>query len=433
MRSAPLRLVRALLGGCLFVVLATGLLAGCQKPGDLPDATPRAPADVPVLLLSIDGLRHDYLELHAAPTLDSLRNASASVERFVPSFPTKTFPNHYTLVTGLHPGNHGIVANNMYDPAMDASFSLGNTEAVTNGAWWDDAEPIWVTAEQQGLRAATYFWPGSEAEIDGTRPSYWTAYDGSVPGHERVDTVLEWLDLPAAERPSFLTLYFSTVDTQGHRHGPASPEVAAALRTVDGYVQRLLDGLAARDQQVHLFITGDHGMASTSPDRAVVLDRHIDLRDVQRVDYTPVGMMNPKPGVDPQPIIDTLDALPRVSAYHRSETPETLHFRNHPRIPEIIAIADAGWSLTTTSYLNTNPDALQGATHGYVPSAPEMHTLLIANGPAFAAGTRVDTLDFVDLYPLMTHLLALDPASNDGSLDAARRLLRPDAAVAPAP
>jgi predicted AlkP superfamily pyrophosphatase or phosphodiesterase len=120
------------------------------------------------------------------------------VDRFVPSFPTKTFPNHYTLVTGLHPGNHGIVANSMYDPEMDASFSMSNEAAVTNGDWWDDGEPIWVTAEQQGLRAATYFWPGSEAEIDGTRPSYWTAYDGSVPGNERVDTVLDWLDLPEA-------------------------------------------------------------------------------------------------------------------------------------------------------------------------------------------------------------------------------------------
>jgi predicted AlkP superfamily pyrophosphatase or phosphodiesterase len=411
----------------LLAVLATGLLVGCEKPGDLPDATPnrvQAPAEVPVLLLSIDGLRHDYLDIHDAPTLDSLRNASAFVERFVPSFPTKTFPNHYTLVTGLYPGHHGIVANNMYDPEMDASFSLGNQEAVTNGDWWDDGEPIWVTAEQQGLRAATYFWPGSEAEIDGTRPSYWTAYDGSVPGNERVDTVLDWLDLPEAERPSFLTLYFSTVDTQGHRHGPESDEVAAAMQAVDGYVQRLVDGLNAREMDVNMLITGDHGMMETSRERAVVVDEHINLDDVQIVDYTPVGMMNPREGVDPQPIIDTLDALAHVSAYHRSETPEDLHFRDHPRIPEIIAIADPGWSLTTTSYFNENPDALSGATHGYVPSTPEMQTLLIANGPAFAAGRRVDTLDFVDLYPLMTHLLDLNAAPHDGSLQAARPLLR---------
>ncbi|PEN06072.1 alkaline phosphatase family protein [Longimonas halophila] len=408
-------------------LLGVGLLGGCEKPGDLPDATPnrvQAPAEVPVLLLSIDGLRHDYLELHDAPTLDSLRNASASVERFVPSFPTKTFPNHYTLVTGLHPGNHGIVANSMYDPEMDASFSMSNEAAVTNGDWWDDGEPIWVTAEQQGLRAATYFWPGSEAEIDGTRPSYWTAYDGSVPGNERVDTVLDWLDLPEAKRPSFLTLYFSTVDTQGHRHGPESDEVATAMQAVDGYVQRLIDGLSARGMDVNLFITGDHGMVETARERAVVVDEHINLDDVQIVDYTPVGMMNPRAGVDPQPIIDTLDALDHVSAYHRSETPEDLHFRDHPRIPEIIAIADPGWSLTTTSYLEDNPDGLSGATHGYVPSTPDMQTLLIANGPAFEADTQVETLDFVDLYPLMTHLLDLDPASHDGSLQAARGLLR---------
>ncbi|MFO8233430.1 MAG: alkaline phosphatase family protein [Longimonas sp.] len=408
-------------------LLGVGLLGGCEKPGDLPDATPnrvQAPAEVPVLLLSIDGLRHDYLELHDAPTLDSLRNASASVERFMPSFPTKTFPNHYTLVTGLHPGHHGIVANSMYDPEMDASFSLGNTEAVTNGDWWDDGEPIWVTAEQQGMRAGTYFWPGSEAEIDGTRPSYWLPYSDDTPGPERVDTVLDWLDRPDAERPSFLTLYFSTVDTEGHRHGPESDEVAEAMQSVDGYVQRLIDGLDARDMDVNLFITGDHGMVETSRERAVVVDEHINLDDVQIVDYTPVGMMNPREGVDPQPIIDTLDALDRVSAYHRSEVPEALHFRDHPRIPEIIAIADPGWSLTTTSYLEDNPDGLSGATHGYVPSTPDMQTFLIANGPAFEAGMQVDTLDFVDLYPLMTHLLDLDAAPHDGSLQAARELLR---------
>lgn len=412
----------------LLVVAIIGL--GCERPADLGDAASPAPdrtaVDEPVILVSIDGMRHDYLELHGAPTLEQLRDEGAYVARFIASFPTKTFPNHYTLVTGLHPGNHGVVSNSMYDPEFGERFSMGNDDAVTDGKWWDDGEPIWVTAEQQGRTAATYFWPGSEAEIDGTRPSHWLPYDGRVPGNDRVDQVLEWLELPEAERPSFLTLYFSKVDSRGHRHGPASEEVAQALREVDGYIQRLFDGLDERGIRANVLIGSDHGMAPISPDRTILMDEHIDTDDVFIVDYTPVAMMNTRDGVDPAPIVEALDALDRVDAYHRDDVPADLHFEGHRRIPEIIAIAEDTWSLSTTDYFERNRDRLEGGAHGYPPQNDSMQSLLIAHGPAFEAGKRIDTLQFVDLYPLMTHLLDLNPAPHDGSLEAAQRLLNPE-------
>jgi len=379
-------------------------------------------------------MRWDYLDRYDAPTMSHLAERGTFVERFIPAFPTKTFPNHYTLVTGLYPSNHGVIANNMYDPVMDASFSLSNRAAIANGDWWG-GEPLWVTAEEQGLTTATYFWPGSEAPIQGVRPTYWFEYDGRVPGTERVDQVLEWLDLPAEERPSFITLYFSRVDSRGHAHGPEAPETGQALREVDGFIQRLIDGLQARglNNEVNLLITSDHGMSPTSAERAIVLDDYIDLDDVRIIDYTPVMMMETREGVEAQAIIDALSAAPHLSVYHRDEVPERLHFSGHRRIPEIIGIADDTWSITTRSFFDSNPNRLNGATHGYDPAAATMHTLLIGHGPAFRQGARIDRLESIHLYELMAALLDLEPAPNDGSLEAARSLLRTASTTPPTP
>lgn len=415
----------------LLALLLPLLFVGCRSADvAAPPSEKRAP-DPPVLLISIDGLRWDYLDLHEAPTLSRLAQHGTHVQRFIPAFPTKTFPNHYTLVTGLYPSNHGIIANNMYDPEMDASFSLGNREAIANGAWWG-GEPLWVTAEQQGLTAATYFWPGSEAPIKGVRPTYWYEYDGSVPGTERVNTVLEWLDLPAEERPSFITLYFSRVDSRGHEYGPETPETKQALRDVDGFIEQLMSGLQARglENEVNLLITSDHGMSPTSEERAIILDDYIDLDDVRIIDHNPVVMMEPREGVDAEAIIDALSAAPHLSVYHRDDVPARLHFRDHRRIPTIIGLADDTWSITTRSFIERNPDRLNGGTHGYDPAHANMHTLLIGHGPAFKQGARIDRLASIHLYELMAALLDLEPAPNDGDLEAALPLLRSESTAA---
>lgn len=274
----------------LSLLLLLVLLAGCRSIAPV-----NAPA--PVLLISIDGFRADYLERYAPPVLTRLARQGVRAEALIPAFPTLTFPNHYTMVTGLYPDHHGIVGNTMFDSTL-GHFSLSNREAIADGRWWADGEPLWVTAQRQGLRTATYFWPGSEAEIHGMRPTYWMPYDSRIPGEERVRQVLAWLDLPDSLRPHWITLYFSDVDHAGHEHGPDAPEVAEAVRKVDGYLQQLIEGLRARNllDRVNLLIVSDHGMAATSAERVIFLDDFVSLEELHIVTWSPVLMLYPRPG-----------------------------------------------------------------------------------------------------------------------------------------
>ncbi len=410
---------------CLLLLPVTGAV-----PPSMAQSADAQTADSPdpLIVVSIDGLRWDYLDLHDAPTLSRLTEDGAHVEHLTPVFPTKTFPNHYSTVTGLYPSHHGIIANTMYDPVMDASFSLSDRDAVENPDWWG-GEPIWVTAEQQGRTAATYFWPGSEAPVQGTRPTEWFTYDGSVPGPTRVDQALQWLDRPADTRPDLITLYFSRVDTEGHRHGPHSDSVATALREVDGFIQRLLDGLDARGltDAVNVMVTGDHGMSPTARGRTIVLDDYIDPDDVRFTARNPVAMMEPRSGVSADSVVTALDRAPHLSAYRKGTLPDTLHFDGHRRIPSVVAVADDRWSIRTQAWMDENPDWTGGGTHGYDPRHESMHTLLLAHGPAFGSSTTVDQLSLIHLYELMAALLDVEPAPNNGRLEAARPLLTPAA------
>src|SRR5687767_14812334 len=258
-----------------------------------------APADVAptVVLVSFDGWRWDYDSKFATPNLDRLIARGVRAERLVPSFPSKTFPNHYTLVTGLYPGHHGIIANTIKDPATGRRFSLSNRREVQDPMWWG-GEPLWVRLQNEGRQAAPMFWPGSEAPIAGQRPRYWLPYDEGLPGNARVDRVLAWLDLPAATRPALLTLYFEDVDSAAHAGGPDSRAVGEAVRGVDGYLGRLLRGLERRRllDSINIVVTSDHGLSETSMDRVVVLDDYVSLDDVEVVDINPILGLIPTAG-----------------------------------------------------------------------------------------------------------------------------------------
>lgn len=420
--------MKHLFTACLTAALAVLLLAACDTSRDdagAPTTNSAAEPHAPLLLVSIDGLRHDYLDRYDAPTLTALAAEGTLIERVEHSFPTKTFPNHYTVATGLHPTNHGIISNNMYDEDL-GRFSLSNREAVEDGRWWE-GEPIWVTAETQGLTSHAFFWPGSEAEIDGVRPTEWFTYDSSIPGDERVDQILEWLDLPAETRPDFMTLYFSTVDSHGHRYGPEHAKVGQALADVDDHIQRLLDGLEARglSDTLNMLIVSDHGMSPTSQERVLILDDYIDLDDVFIVDYNPVAMINVRDNrTTPEALVEALDAAPHSSAYLREEVPAELNFSGHPRIPEVIMIADDTWSISTRDFFEDDPARADGGAHGYDPRLESMFSVAIAHGPAFRTAHTIDKGFAVDFYEAMTAVLGLDPAPNDGSVERAQRLLR---------
>lgn len=392
-------------------VLLSLLLGVCtgscsRAPQGPPPVAPASQATV--ILISFDGWRWDYAGLTATPHLDRLIARGARAGRLVPVFPAKTFPNHYSLVTGLHPGAHGVVSNNMYDPGTGERFSLGNRAAVEDGRWWG-GEPLWVTAAREGLITAAMFWPGSEAEIDGIRPTYWHAYDGRVSGPARVQQVLEWLDRPEEERPVLLTLYFSDADSAGHQYGPGSPEVIAAIQRLDGWLGLLLDGLEARGltDEVNVVVTSDHGMAATDPDAIILLDDYLDLSDVQVIDWSPLlGIWPQRTSADA--VYDALRGRhPRLQVYRRDEMPARFHYRDHARIPPVLGLADEGWTITTRSRLRAQRADWNYGEHGYDNQLDSMHGLFVAAGPAFAQGVEIPRLEMTDVHPLLAGILGL--------------------------
>ena len=410
----------------VLLLLAVGAtLAGCAVGPATVSTPPAAPT---LVLVSLDGFRWDYLDRPgvAAPTLRWIAEG-VRAERLVPVFPTKTFPNHYSLVTGLHPEAHGIVGNTMRDPERladgePARFSLGNREAVIDGQWWL-GEPIWVTAERQGVPSATVFWPGSEAEIGGVRPGRWLRYDGDLAYAARVDTALAWLDAP--DPPRLVTLYFEAVDDAGHRYGPDAPEVAAAIARVDATLARLVDGLRQRGRldATDLVVVSDHGMTAVSPDRVVVIDDAVDLA-VDDVDWGEVPGVWPGPGRDPDVLVARLSALPHMTAYRKEDLPARLHYAASPRIPPIVVLVDEGWTASSRARVARNPDRPSGGTHGYDNRFPSMHGIFLARGPRFRSGLATGPVQTVDVYGIVAQALGLRPAPNAGDPDAVGRVLR---------
>jgi predicted AlkP superfamily pyrophosphatase or phosphodiesterase len=388
------------------------LIIACSRPPSRAAETP------PLLLISIDGFRHDYLDLAETPALDRLVQGGFKADSLHHVFPTKTFPTHYSIVTGRHPGTHGVVANSMWDPIRDDRFSLGNREAVMDGYWYEGGEPIWVTAEKQGLTAAAFFWPGTEARIHRVRPSYWKPYNARTPYQERVEQVLEWMDLPEGQRPDLVTMYFSSVDSAGHRDGPRSEATAAALADIDGHLLDLLNGLDARGllDSMHIIVTSDHGMSRVDIDQYILLDEYLDLSRLRVSDWGPAGQIWAGE-MTAEEIVEALQgAHPQMRVWRRADIPERLHFGGHHRVPDVLALADLEWMISNTPYMIGRTRFSLMGMHGWDPSYHEMHGLLIAHGPAFAPGTRSPSLRSIDLYALMTHLLAIEPAWHEGSL-----------------
>ena len=388
----------------MFVGVAATACASLGGQASLDRQGASAPGPKRVILISIDGFRWDYLERGVTPTLSRLAAEGASGPMRA-SFPTVTFPNHYTLVTGKHPDHHGIVGNSFIDAEL-GRFSMQKTEP----GWWNQAEPVWISAEKAGLTAATMFWPGSETEHDGVRPHYWRPFDQAVSGDDRVDQILAWLD--AAPRPDFSTLYFDIVDTAGHRHGPDGAETNEALASVDASLARLISGLKARglyDDTV-LIVASDHGMAATSPDRAMRLG---DLVDPEAIDVIYSGaavFLNPSPGRE----VEVERALARRHAHGecwtKADIPARLVLGSNPRVPAIVCAADVGWLFSAPGRDVTRT----GGAHGYDNQAPEMQALFIAHGPGVARGRTLRDLDSVDVQPLIGRLLGIAVPAGDG-------------------
>jgi predicted AlkP superfamily pyrophosphatase or phosphodiesterase len=401
----------------LLLVVAPTVAVACQT------------VDEPILILmSFDGWRWDYQTKAPAPNLARVIARGVRAENLISSFPSKTFPNHYTIVTGLYPGHHGIVANTIRDAATGRIFSNTNAREQQDPMWWG-GEPIWVTAGRAGRTTAAMFWPGSEALIGGVRPRYWKPYDAHYPAADRVDQVLQWLDLPSGQRPALIVLYFDDTDTAGHASGPESQAVREAIMRVDSYLGRLLVGLDARGltDRVNLVVLSDHGMVGVSTERVAVADDYISASDAEIVDINPTLAVFPKPGKEDAVFHALEHAHPRLHVYRRNDTPSRWHYRDHPRIPPIMGVMDEGWQVfrrSTVEDFRAGRVRPPGGQHGYEPSLMSMRGLFVAAGPAFKQGITVPAFENIYIYNVLAKVLDVKPATNDGDDRLARAVLK---------
>lgn len=401
----------------LIAPLGFALLAACA-PGVTSAPPPaavgmelRAPVTI---LVSIDGFRPDYLQRGLTPTLSRLvaEGVSASM---VPAFPTKTFPNHWTIATGTFPDRHGITANAFIDPARPEPKDRF-TMATTDPFYWNAEEPIWATAEKAGIRSAAMFWPGSAVAWGGqllprgfgrteggTRPSDWQAFDQNVQPEQRVNAVIDWLRRPAAIRPRLVLLYFDEVDTAGHASGPEGTDIGPALANVDGDITMLLDGLAALRQPANIVITADHGMAETRGSRTIALETILSPEDYTLDEGGPYATLRPRPGRNAAVEAKLLRPHPHMQCWRKGEIPARFKYGSHPRIPPFLCLAEMGWQI----FDRAAPDDRVVGTHGYDNRAPEMAALFLAHGPAFRPGHRLGGIENVDINPLIRRLLDL--------------------------
>lgn len=383
-------------------------------------------ADRPyVLLVSVDGFRPDYLQWTDTPNFDRLAQQGVKAKSLQSIYPTKTFPNHYAIATGMYAENHGLIANYFYDPKFDAIYQISDRSAVEDARWYG-GEPIWVTAENQGVKTASYFWVGSEAPIGGVRPSIWKRYEHDFPFEARVDSVLVWFQLPEKRRPHLVLLYFHEPDGVGHHYGPEGEETLAMIRELDTLLGTLMEGLEDLDiyDQLNIIIVSDHGMVATSPERTIKLTDYVSLKGITQEN---TGTFSSLYGGSPKQlkkVYKKLSKVPHLQVYWKEEIPERWHYRNHYRVKDLLVVAEEGWSILDIN--RPNAEYFRGGNHGYDNALWSMQAIFIADGPAFKDGYTRDTFENVNVYPIIAEILGIEPfAKIDGRVENVRDILRP--------
>lgn len=374
-----------------------------------------------VIVLSMDGFRWDYPEKAKTPNLDNIEKTGVRAQASIPCFPTKTFPNHYSMATGLYPDNHGIIFNRFYAPDLDRFYAIGNSEAVTDSSFYF-GEPIWVTAEKQGVKSASYFWVGSEASHDGLYPAYYYNYDGSVPYEKRIDGVIKWLTLPEEKRPHLIMWYLEEPDSKGHDVGPDHPEMVNTIEYLDsivGVFYKKISDLPFTDQ-INVIITSDHGMGAINSERTHYIYDIIKKEWCKYIDGAdPVYSIEANEGFYDS-IYYHFTQTEHVKIWKKSEIPPRLNFGNSPRIKDFVVVADSSWSLSKRKHKNE----YSGGTHGFDNRNTDMHAIFYAYGPAFKKGYKHHAINNIDLYPLICEILGLKPAPVDGKLENTMEMLK---------
>jgi predicted AlkP superfamily pyrophosphatase or phosphodiesterase len=388
--------------GLFPLMFAVLLLASCASV-----KTKENTNDQTVVLVSLDAFRWDFDSIYGAPILHDIARKGVSANELIPSFPTKTFPNHYSIATGLYPDHHGIINNSFYAPDLDKLYRIGDRDMVKNPAFYG-GEPIWITAHKAGMITASFFWVGSEA----IHPDYWKEFDNKVDFGARIDTVLKWLSYPESKRPRLVTLYFEEPDATAHAFGPVSPQTGKMVHQLDSLMGVLREGLkkVPGGKNIDLLILSDHGMGDIDRSRYNNILDTLPKRMIKSiVGGSPVWGCTPVEGKTDS-ILYFINMQKGVRAYKKTDLPENWHYGTNPRMPEIIVVANPRWQVGIKPEL---PGSNRG-DHGYAREWKDMHSIFYAEGPAFRSGYKIDHLNNVDIYDIICHILKLKPAPNDG-------------------
>lgn len=367
-----------------------------------------------VVVLSLDGFRWDYADKFPTPNLDYIAKHGVKANSMIPGFPSVTFANHYTLATGLYPDHHGIILNQFHATDLGAIYNAPkDRSSVTEGKFYG-GEPIWVTAEKQQIKTASYFWVGSEADISGIRPSIWKKYDQKLPFNQRIDSVVTWLQLPEKQRPGLIMLYFHEPDESGHHLGPENDSLSTTIMYLDSLVGDLRKKLTELPigKNIDLIVVSDHGMVQLSPDKQIILDQFVDTALIEFSDgWNPTMNIKAKPGCEDK-LLNEFTKIDHLKAWKHGEAPAHLHFGTNIRTHDITILADDGWSI-----LWSWSKGKAKGTHGYDINNKDVHAIFYAIGPDFKQGYLKPSFQNIHVYPLLAHLLNLKPAKTDGNLD----------------
>ncbi|MBA4853145.1 ectonucleotide pyrophosphatase/phosphodiesterase [Emticicia sp. BO119] len=385
-----------------------------------------------IVMVSFDGFRHDYVQKYNPKHIKKFIKKGSAATKMFPSYPSKTFPNHYTLVTGLYPAHHGLVDNTFYDVNRDTFYSIRQRDKVEDPYYYGGI-PIWQLVQQNGMKAASYFWVGSEAPVGGTHPTYYHIYDEKVSNKKRVQGVFDWLNLPEPQRPHLITVYFSMVDTQGHEYGPDASETKAAVMEADSLVGMLMKGLKKIDLPVNVILTSDHGMyeMKNEADKFIYIEDLLeglnknDFVFVNSGTHANIFLKNKTIEESVQQSIATRQNHFKV--YKKADIPQNLHYNDHPRIGDLTLIAEAGYSFYSRESLAKRPMTknVWGA-HGFDPyTTPEMGAIFYAKGPNVKKRKTIPEFQNIHVYPFVASLLGIPvPPNIDGDVKVLQGIIK---------
>jgi len=390
--------------GCILLFCGTSLQAAGSGGINAPEVRDRPY----LILVSIDGFRWDYQGLYDTPAMDRIAAAGVRADAMLPVFPTLTFPNHYSIATGLFPAHHGLIGNRFPSKDRQKFYSLYERETVQDGSWYG-GEPIWVAAERAGLVTAAFYFVGTEAPVDGVPMTYWKAYDDSIPGSRRVEQALDWLAMDEAHRPHLITLYFEDVDRATHKYAPGSPQSRRSIERVDGYLAELLDGIAALPvaDEVYLILVSDHGQTRVREDPPFIIERVVNLDGVLSVDHGAISFLY-LPESDRDRAIEIRDAIngswQHGRAMLRGEAPAEWHLTETAGFADLIVQPDPGYTVFSSP---KNAGHSSKGDHGWAPEFEDMRGIFLASGPRLPNGVRISPISVTDVYPLMMEILSL--------------------------